>query len=254
MRGSATRDGSRLSFDSFSIRAVVPADPPGLGTEGIHVWHVDIGIPPTGDPAVLSSEEAARAARFRFERDRAAFVARRVWLRHVLASYLKVPPAAIELEASSTGKLELARPAKTGLRFSASRSGRLAVYAVARHQPIGVDVETLEREADLRVAERAFGTEVAAALRALPPLERTRLFLTRWCLMEAAAKATGIGLGMIDRGVDMPSPEAMFPTRIRLEGRPWWIGTIPTAPGFVGALASGGERAGSVLHLTPAPP
>src|SRR3954451_21537316 len=52
----------------------------------------------------LSEEESARAARFRFERDRHRFVVGRGVLRSVLGEYVEAPPEKIQFHYNAQGK------------------------------------------------------------------------------------------------------------------------------------------------------
>src|SRR5215467_12365282 len=79
--------------------------------------------------ALLSSDEMHRVSRFRFDRDAANFVARRGILRLILAGYTRVAPARLRFNYSEFGKPAL--DSCCDIRFSASHSDQVAVYAVA---------------------------------------------------------------------------------------------------------------------------
>ncbi len=61
----------------------------------VHLWARDLDRDvDTLDLSLLNAEEAARAARFRFDHHRRRFITHRAWLRRVLALYLDMPPHA----------------------------------------------------------------------------------------------------------------------------------------------------------------
>jgi 4'-phosphopantetheinyl transferase len=93
--------------------------PPRRGD--VHVWLEWIDdAPGVVDLALLDDDERARAARFRFERDGRRFVARRAFLRRVLAGYVDSAPRQLRYRVSAAGKPELAEPG--GVTFSTSPS------------------------------------------------------------------------------------------------------------------------------------
>src|SRR5262245_54905564 len=107
----------------------------------IHVWTAPLNAPDAtlGRLAeVLSTDECARAIRYRFEHDRRRSLIRRGVLRCLLASYLGAPPAELRFEYGTHGKPRLAAPFDCGgIRFNLSDSEDLAVYAVLRGQEVG---------------------------------------------------------------------------------------------------------------------
>jgi len=88
---------------------------------------------------------------------------------------------------------------------------------------IGVDVEILRDITDADdIADRHFTLGERLALRAFPPIERNRAFLTGWTRKEASLKATGAGLTVAPesfetgvseavRRVTIPSPDSTGP-------------------------------------------
>jgi 4'-phosphopantetheinyl transferase len=196
---------------------------------------------------VLSPHERQRVARLRMPQDRARLIARRGLLRGLLAEYLGVPPAAIRLRTGSTGKPEL-HPAHCadGLTFNVTRSGALALCAVAWGRPVGVD---LEMSSHAKYLEGA-ATDVLApverhAWRELPPAQRPRTLLAAFCAKEALLKARGEGLRR-------PLPEIALrfangsPCAVRhivgerAAATQWRIRALDLGPAHVGALATAG--------------
>jgi len=129
----------------------------------IHVWLHPLVLS-GGELALLDPGERERAARFYFEKDRNAFIARHAWLRTLLGGYLLTDPGSIIF--GKQGK-----PAIDGapLHFNLSHSGALAACAVTRDDAVGIDIELIR------------------------PGE-TSAFFRSWTRREAYGKATGEGL------------------------------------------------------------
>lgn len=146
--------------------------------------------------AWLSEDEQARARRFHFRADADRFVVSRAALRAILAAELGIAPGEVAFAYGAHGKPELAPPLDaSGLRFSASHSGRFALHAVARGRPVGVDIERLRPVADLEaIAARTFSPRERAALGGLSGEAWQRGFFAAWTRKEAYVKALGTGL------------------------------------------------------------
>ncbi|HEX7176360.1 MAG TPA: 4'-phosphopantetheinyl transferase superfamily protein [Pyrinomonadaceae bacterium] len=170
----------------------------------VDLWRLPLGWPPRDAEQfrqTLSADEAERAARFHFARDRDRFTAARALLRAVLALYLRTEPARLRFTYGPHGKPALAGDAAGGdaaaaLRFNLAHSHELALVAVARAREVGVDVEHVRPDfATAEVAERFFSRREAEALRALPEgRERVEAFYRCWTRKEAYIKAKGEGL------------------------------------------------------------
>lgn len=167
---------------------------PALGSE-VHVWQVALDAPPRRE-SLLSAEEQARAARFRFARDRDRFVAARGALRERLGAYLEGDPAALVLKGGQGEKPRLGGPHAGALRFNLSHSADVALIAVSRDRELGVDLEAHQPVKDLAALLGVVCTaREAAAIMALPPAHREAAFLRCFTRKEALTKAWGLGLG-----------------------------------------------------------
>ena len=168
---------------------------PGQGG-AVHIWleWVDAAGEPEGS-ATLDDDELLRAGRFLFERDRRRFVARRAFLRRILAGYAGVAPVSIRYRRSAAGKPELLDA--RGLAFSTSHADGLAIVAVATQGEVGVDVERMRPVAEARdLARRLFTDRESEHLGSLPPAMVSEAFLQLWTRKEAYVKALGRGLSM----------------------------------------------------------
>ena len=194
---------------------------------------------------VLSQAEWARARRFHFEQDRHIFVARRVWLRTMLAGYLTLDPASVPLIAGEHGKPALANTIDLAdLRFNTSHSRTCAVIAVAQEDEVGVDVEG-EVPDELDGVARVVMThkEIAAFSQIVGISDRQRAFLTLWTRKEALLKAIGTGMLLapktVEAGLMHGTPPVPGP-----RGYPgcWSLVAFAPGPGLAGAVALAGER------------
>lgn len=145
------------------------------------------------DARILCDEERERANRFRFARDRRRFVAAHAALRRALAEHTDLAAGALRFRQGAFGKPELLdRPSP---QFNLSHSGALALLAIGRRCPVGVDVEQLRPVPDaLALASACFTRQENEALAALPLPDRDHAFLTCWTRKEACLKAIGTGL------------------------------------------------------------
>lgn len=170
-----------------------------LKTPDVEIVSVWLDVPAGVSAAcwhVLSRDERQRAERFRFVEHRQRYVVARASLRRLLAERLRVDPRAIELVENSYGKPKLAPVhGSVGLEFNLSHSEALAVYAFTTGSAVGVDVEMIRHVPDADdLAESFFSPRETAALRALPPDQRSLAFLACWTRKEAFIKALGLGL------------------------------------------------------------
>jgi 4'-phosphopantetheinyl transferase len=163
----------------------------------VHVWRAPLDCDASALEvfhATLDDDERARALRFRFDRDRAWFVAARGILRDILSRYLRHPASLIQFTYNEYGKPELVGDAGS-LRFNVSHSGGAALYAFARGREVGVDVELLRDDfASVEVAGRFFSAAEIRTLSLQQPHLLTRSFFNCWTRKEAYIKALGEGL------------------------------------------------------------
>lgn len=194
--------------------------------------------------ALLSSAERERAERFRFAKDRNHFVTRRGVLRGILSRYLEQPPSEIDFRRGQFGKPEVNGDFVHGnLQFSVSHSGDLALYAVTRACPIGVDVEHIRPLPQFdEIASRFFSANEREMLIALRPEQRSEGFFACWTRKEAFLKATGEGIGKDLAEVEVtlaPWDEPAF-LSIKCESparAEWQLRSFSPAPGYLAALA-----------------
>jgi len=144
---------------------------------------------------LLDTAERSRAERFRFERDRLAYVAAHALARSLLATLCAIPPDALRFAAGPHGKPNLvAEQNGRGLRFNISHCAGMVVVAVATGAEIGIDVESVDRDWTMDLAESFLAPAELAAMRELAEAARAQALASTWTLKEAFVKAIGAGL------------------------------------------------------------
>lgn len=170
-----------------------------LSAQEAQLWLVS--LEPSGEEVAiaqsfLSEDEQARAARFRFERDRKHYVVARGTLRWLLSAYLGIQPKRLQFQYNEAGKPSLIRlGGEPVLHFNVSHSHTLAAYAFTQLGELGIDIE-YHREGVLaeKLADRFFAPVEAQDLASLPLEQQMDGFFRCWTRKEAFIKARGDGL------------------------------------------------------------
>jgi 4'-phosphopantetheinyl transferase len=216
-------DTDSLSSPPSPVWRPAPAEP-DLADGEIHVWRVFLDHPrAASELAWLDSSERERSARLGDNTARRRFASAHIAKRKLLAAYLGLSPAELRFTVADKGKPSLDRSSvqSTPLEFNLSHSAGLALLAVSRDRPLGVDVEKLKPiDRILRIAERVFPTNLLTRLKALPPERQTDGFFRAWTEFEARQKLSGEGLFGAKAQVSEMNSEVFSP-----------------APGFSAALA-----------------
>ncbi len=219
-------------------------DAPREGT--VQIWLADsarldeAAIQGAGD--ILSSDEQARAGRFRGDALKARFVAGRAMLRTRLADELELNPRDLTIGRTAAGKPILTSPDKPDLDFSLSYAGSFILLAIGRDTRVGVDIEPMRSvpEAESIVA-RHFAIPEKERWQQLPASHRPRAFLEAWTRKEAVLKATGVGLSQGLAKVQVtfgPGSPARVIEVDDNHDHSWQIEDISTVEGYVAALVS----------------
>jgi 4'-phosphopantetheinyl transferase len=193
----------------------------------------------------LAEDERARAARFRFEEHRRAYIVGRGVLRALTAAYTGEAPGSIRFSYGERGKPALQDDLP--LRFNVSNSGEFAAYAFTSGCEVGVDIERIRPMRDLEaVARRFFCAAELDELLSLGELDRPAGFFNCWTRKEAYIKAVGDGL-YVPLDSFQVSLRPGDPARmIRLNGTEeaalcWTVDAFDAPSGYAGAIAYGGR-------------
>jgi 4'-phosphopantetheinyl transferase len=229
---------------------------PAPGT--IACWRVDLEQPDEVVAAlatVLADDERERASRFVFPRDRRRFTVTRACLRVLVARCCGARAAAIRFVYSAHGKPALAPAASAPpVHFNVSHAADLALIALTRDAPLGIDVEAVRPLPDLlAIASRFFTAGETETIVTAPPQDRELAFFLCWTRKEAFSKALGDGLSLaLDRYRVACRPGE--PARIleidgsAAAGAEWSVYDLRPAPGFVGAAVMRGAARPLSLH------
>lgn len=244
--------------------------------------------------AMLSPDEQERVQRFYYKQHAERYAVAHAVLRRTLAAYLDADPRELRFGTGEHGKPELAafgaapraaserapseRAASTTaahesnapLHFNLSHSGDLALIAVSRSGPVGVDVERWRNNVEhLEIAERFFSPYERDALRALLGTDANaepmlRGFFSTWSRKEAYLKATGHGISRglhhfdvtLERADDLALPTALLADRLDPDAvARWHLSHVAIDAGYSAALvaarASDGVPGAVVLYESP---
>jgi 4'-phosphopantetheinyl transferase len=217
-----------------------------LASEAVHVWRADLaevltlGGGQQSLATVLSPDERARAQGIAGSERRALWTAGRALLRTLLGCYAQTPPEELPIASGIHGKPRLDSALHEPLSFNLSHSGSLALYAIARSAPLGIDVERAGRPRDhVAIARRLLGSRVADRLEGLAPRERELEFLRAWTRHEAELKLFGTGFAAQAGRVDPTVRPATTAPRERADDATGpWIAELVPGPRAAGALAA----------------
>jgi 4'-phosphopantetheinyl transferase len=150
----------------------------------------------SGYDALLTAEERAKQARFRFGGDQRRYLVTRALVRTVLSRYAAARPEEFSAGPRGRPQIPAPRPA-SALEFNISHSADLVLLGVTAARSLGIDTESIAaRDADIDGLDRYFAPEESAAILSLAPAERRRRFFELWTLKESYIKARGMGLAI----------------------------------------------------------
>jgi 4'-phosphopantetheinyl transferase len=192
----------------------------------------------------LSDEEHERAARFVFPHHRDRHIVAHSVLRHILARYCAIEPAALILRATDVGKPYVA--ALSGaISFNLAHSADRAILAVSSSREIGVDLEQIRTVEALAICRSYFFGAERDAIESAPAEEMQSMFFRYWVAKEAVLKAQGIGLDFpLDRfkvafedggssaGIESLDPQRLDPA--------WRIRLLDAGKGWAAAICASG--------------
>jgi len=236
--------------------------PPSLSLPSgeVHVWRVHLEPPVEalqGLVRTLDGDEQIRASRFHFDKHRRRFIVGHGVLRTLLGRYLEIPPADVRFVYGPYGKPELDEAHhRSALRFNASHSHEIAIYAFTQDQNVGIDVECVKEDfATEEIAERFFSEYEVQVLRALPRAEQVAAFFRCWTRKEAYIKAIGSGLShpldQFDVTLAPGEPAALLRDRRDAEASTkWTLHNLEISDGYVGALAVAGSGQELIQFVT----
>jgi 4'-phosphopantetheinyl transferase len=170
--------------------------------------------------------------------------------RILLGLYLGCPPRAVRFGYARHGKpYVICADRQVGLRFNASRTKDLAIFAVSAEREVGIDIERLNLDhASVDAVTQALTERERAVLNPLPSkIERYAGCLNAWARKEAYLKARGVGLMISPADVDTEPKSG----RIYLYGKwqqRWRVYDLAVGDCYSAAVAAEGEHWRIVLR------
>jgi 4'-phosphopantetheinyl transferase len=232
---------------------------PPLQAGVVHVWRVDLDradLSAASSAAGLAPDEAERAARFRFPRDRQRFVAGRVMLRRLLGEYLGRSPETLRFDYGPNGKPALARDlGDADLTFNLANSDGWALIACTLDRPLGVDLEAIRPIPDLDgLARQCLTPAELVAWRALPSPDQLAAFYRIWARKESYLKARGGGLSISLTATHVtfdphPTPRMLDLRDLPAAERHYSSVDLAAVPGYASALTVAGPADWTYLAL-----
>lgn len=141
----------------------------------------------------LSQAERDRAATYRFEGDRASFIAGRYLLRRLLSLSIGTVPGKVVLSPDKYGRLRL--EGRDTPQISLANTDGLVTVAVASGcDHVGIDCERIGVEIEEAAVASYCSADERRWLAELPARERAQAAVALWTLKESHLKALGVGL------------------------------------------------------------
>jgi len=174
----------------------------GISNNEVHLWYVHdqaiaIDSLPANSYNILSVKERVQQQKFRLAKHRHQYFITRLVLRNVLSKYItSIKADAWVFTNNQYGKPRITNAiAAASLDFNISHTDNMIVIAIVCNTTVGVDVERINRQAEiLQLAERVFTTDEIAKLRITPLAAQRECFFKLWTLKESYIKARGMGM------------------------------------------------------------
>jgi 4'-phosphopantetheinyl transferase len=170
----------------------------------IDLWQFSLKQELLNHDHLLSPDEQNRANRFHFPKHRRRFATCRGALRLILGRYLNLQPEFIEFTYGTHGKPSVIDNTQK-IEFNLSHTEDIALLAVGKKFPIGIDIEQYSARPYEGIAKNSFSEEEYTRLRAAPTALKAALFFHIWSQKEAFIKVSGLGLAYPTREFSVPT-------------------------------------------------
>jgi 4'-phosphopantetheinyl transferase len=183
----------------------IPLDPKNcvLNASRIDIWQFLLHNHLPQSQTILSPDELARANRFYFERHQRRFATARTRVREILGAYLGIPAAKLEFTYATHGKPEVVNQQQ--LQFNLSHTGDIALLAIGKEWPLGIDIEQYSARPYTGIAGNLFTPVEQEYLKQAPIMAKPALFFRMWAQKEAFIKACGLGLSYPTQQFTVPA-------------------------------------------------
>jgi 4'-phosphopantetheinyl transferase len=174
-----------------------------LNESRIDLWQFSLKHELNVTCQLLNAEEKARGERFYFSRHKRRFTTARAVLRIILARYLNAAPECLEFVYNSHGKPEVINLQR--LQFNMSHTGDLALLAVGKGYPMGIDIEQYSARPYEGIAKSLFSKKEFEEFKKIPSALKPAVFFHIWSQKEAFIKACGLGLSYPTKEFNVPT-------------------------------------------------
>jgi 4'-phosphopantetheinyl transferase len=239
-----------------SVRERITCDPPEIvrmGNNEVHVWKSCLDVDEETTRrffGLLSEDEKQKALRFHAARHRRKYIVAHGLLRVIVGGYVEADPRSLTFRMNQYGKPFLCPDQKTiPLFFNLSHSHNLCMIAVCSGQEIGIDVEYMNRDINVReIAKRFFSKNENEKINSLPEGLGRHAFFRCWTRKEAYLKAKGKGLFMdlhrFEVSVLPTEPAVLLGSDESPEDIDrWHLCDLDPYPEYAGALSVGSVQA-----------
>ena len=223
-----------------------------LNENEIHLWASYLDLEPTVLEAFMASlaeVERLRAKTFRFKQHQNRFIAGRGLLRLILSQYLQIESDRVEFQYNAQGKPNLSSTFESsGIHFNLTHSEGIALLAVTRIGPVGIDVERIRMINDAKeLVNRFFSESESDSFQNLGLNEKRIAFFNLWTCKEAFLKATGEGITQLLNQVEVSFRPGKPARLIAVSGDSeraslWSVHNLSPAPDFAAAVAIQAEN------------
>lgn len=158
----------------------------------------------------LAPDELMRARSFVDRVAARRYVAGRVNLRRILATYLNCGAAEVQFQYGKFGKPVLSGSHTKELYFNVSHADELAAYAICASADVGIDIERDDGRIDPQeLAPMICSAKELRQFRSSPLEEQRDLFFRLWTRKEAYIKCIGRGFSLEPNQVDVSLSDAL---------------------------------------------
>ena len=140
------------------------------------------------------------------------------------------------------------------IHFNLAHSGDLALLAITRVGPVGIDVERIREVKDAAdLVARFFCARENELFQRLPAIEKPGAFFNLWTRKEALLKATGEGIGKALSEVEVSFLPGEPASLVSIAGDTdraarWSLHELTPAAGYVGAVAIEAQNVRCVMR------
>lgn len=173
-----------------------------LHTHRVDVIQFPLSQIPLWTKSLLDDDEQQRASRFYFPKHQRRFTVARAVLKAILGKYLQQNPHSLAFQYNLHGKPSVTN--SHALQFNLSHSCDLALLAIGKTNPLGIDVEFFSDRPYDNIANQMFSPAEVSPFLLLESALKPFSFFHVWAQKEAFIKSLGIGLSYPTQSFTVP--------------------------------------------------